>query len=216
MARLLAHLHDMLSQTIPLKILSGLVSEDPLIPGIYSSSTGIVCVTINPEDQTAAQAIIDAFDWSDGAAQASQVLALRTQADQSLTSGMDRYDKLIRALLEVTVRGLNDVFAACPRLISSITRSGTTATVTTPTAHGLTDGRNVIVVGCDAAAYNGQKTITVTSATTFTYGGVSGTPASPAAGSPLYTLSARSLPEALSRTDVMTQMRGIIAAGDVD
>jgi hypothetical protein len=54
--------------------------------------------------------------------------------------------------------------------ISSITFSGTTATVTTATAHGRTTGEPVSVSGAAPSAYNvTNAAITVTSSTTFTY-----------------------------------------------
>ena len=63
--------------------------------------------------------------------------------------------------------------------VTSITRSSTTATVTTPKKHGFVTGQKVIVSGATQTAYNGEKTITVASTTTFTYS-VSGSPATPA------------------------------------
>jgi hypothetical protein len=54
-------------------------------------------------------------------------------------------------------------------LISSITRAGTTATVTTATNHGRSNGDTVSVWGASPSQYNGTFTITVTGATTFTY-----------------------------------------------
>lgn len=63
--------------------------------------------------------------------------------------------------------------------VTSITRSSTTATVTTPKKHGFVTGQKVIVSGATQTAYNGEKTITVASTTTFTYT-VSGSPATPA------------------------------------
>lgn len=61
------------------------------------------------------------------------------------------------------------VSGASAQTISSITNSGTTATVTTASAHGLTTGNFVAVSGVTPSAYNGTYRITVTSATTFTY-----------------------------------------------
>lgn len=56
------------------------------------------------------------------------------------------------------------------KTISSITHVGTTATVTTATAHGLTSGRTVTVTGAVPSDYNvTAKVITVTGSTTFTY-----------------------------------------------
>ena len=69
--------------------------------------------------------------------------------------------------------------------ITSITRSSTTATVTTPKKHGLDDGQKVILSGATQTEYNGEKTISVTGTSTFTYT-VSGSPATPATGTPVY------------------------------
>ena len=55
------------------------------------------------------------------------------------------------------------------KTISSITYSGTTATFTTATAHGLTTGAYVSITGTTPAAYSGVFKITVTSTTKFTY-----------------------------------------------
>lgn len=65
--------------------------------------------------------------------------------------------------------------------VSSITRSGTTATVTTSASHGLASNDSVTISGADQGSYNGQYTITVTGADTFTYT-VGGSPATPATG----------------------------------
>src|SRR5205823_524768 len=59
--------------------------------------------------------------------------------------------------------------------VSSLTRSGATATVTTSAAHGYANGDVVEIRGATQPEYNGFFTITVTSTTVFTYT-VSGTP----------------------------------------
>ena len=64
--------------------------------------------------------------------------------------------------------------------VTSITRSGATATVA-HTAHGLVDGKKVLIKGAAQQEYNGVFTITVTGANEYTYT-VSGTPATPATG----------------------------------
>lgn len=61
-----------------------------------------------------------------------------------------------------------------PIAISTITSSGTTATVTTGAAHGFASNdsvsiNNVAINGINTQGYNGTFTITVTSTTTFTY-----------------------------------------------
>jgi hypothetical protein len=53
--------------------------------------------------------------------------------------------------------------------ISSITSTGTTATVTTGSAHGLSTGAYIVLSGQTTTAYSGEYQITVTSTTTFTY-----------------------------------------------
>ena len=55
------------------------------------------------------------------------------------------------------------------KTISSITYVGTTATLTTATAHGLITGAYVSITGTTPAAYSGVFKITVTGTTTFTY-----------------------------------------------
>jgi hypothetical protein len=65
--------------------------------------------------------------------------------------------------------------------VTSLTRSGTTATATVADTTGLVSGGSATIAGADQAAYNGAQTITVASGTTFTYT-VAGSPATPATG----------------------------------
>ena len=68
------------------------------------------------------------------------------------------------------------------RTVTSISRSGTTAKVTTSAAHGYSAGNWVRIAGADPSAYDGVfKIVTVPNTTTFTYT-VSGTPITPATG----------------------------------
>ena len=53
--------------------------------------------------------------------------------------------------------------------ISTITRVGTTATLTTVSSHGLATGNQVSITGCTPSEFNGVYTITVTGSSTFTY-----------------------------------------------
>ncbi len=53
--------------------------------------------------------------------------------------------------------------------VTSLTRSGTTVTATTASAHELGSTQNVVMSGAVETDYNGNVEITVTSATTFTY-----------------------------------------------
>ena len=65
--------------------------------------------------------------------------------------------------------------------VTSITRAGAVATVTTTAAHGQSTGEWVFNRGAGQGEYNGIFQITVTGASTFTFA-VTGTPASPATG----------------------------------
>jgi hypothetical protein len=64
--------------------------------------------------------------------------------------------------------------------LTSITRSGSTATATLA-GHGYSSGANITISGAVETDYNGTFIITVTSSSTFTYT-VSGTPTTPATG----------------------------------
>jgi hypothetical protein len=92
-------------------------------------------------------------------------------------------------LNQMQAEGLAAGFASVNGVaISSITFSGTTATVTTATAHGMSGtGFSVTVTGASPALYNVSKvTATVVNSTSFTYT-MSGTPASNATTVGSYT-----------------------------
>ena len=65
--------------------------------------------------------------------------------------------------------------------VTSITRAGTIALVTTASDHELASNVTVTIVGADQTQYNGAQTIQVTAANQFTYS-VSGSPTTPATG----------------------------------
>jgi hypothetical protein len=65
--------------------------------------------------------------------------------------------------------------------VTSITRSGTTATVTTTTNHSFNTGDLIAINGASQSEYNGSFFIVVTGVAAFTYS-VSGSPATPATG----------------------------------
>lgn len=68
-----------------------------------------------------------------------------------------------------------------PIAVTSLTRSGSTATATTATPHGFSNGDLVAVAGADQTDYNISATISGVTPTTWDYT-VSGTPTSPATG----------------------------------
>lgn len=71
--------------------------------------------------------------------------------------------------------------------VSSITRSSSTATVTTAASHGYSTDDWITIAGASESGYNGTFQITKTAATTFTYALGSLTPSTPASG----TITAR-------------------------
>lgn len=105
--------------------------------------------------------------------------SVRTTISQAVTAGNNQ--------VELACQKVFSVFNNYGRSVSSITRSSTTATVTTAQAHGYQTGASVKISGATQTEYNGVFTITVTSTTTFTYT-VSGSPATPATGTILVEL----------------------------
>jgi len=96
---------------------------------------------------------------------------------------------LITALDAILVNGYGQVN------VSSITRSGTTATVTTATAHGFSTGDVALIAGAAETAYNGEFVVTVTGGTSFTYD-VAGSPSTPATG----TITSKRAPGGFTKT----------------
>lgn len=90
---------------------------------------------------------------------------------------------LITVLDAVLVNGYNVVS------VTSIARTGATATVTTSSPHGLLTGESATIAGADQADYNIDAVVTAVSATVFTYP-VANSPATPATG----TITARRSP----------------------
>lgn len=82
--------------------------------------------------------------------------------------------------------------------ISSITRSGTVATVTAPNAHNYATGISQAISGAVETDYNITAVITVTGEKTFTYT-VAGTPTTPATGTILSTATTANIPVIASK-----------------
>lgn len=91
--------------------------------------------------------------------------------------------QLITFLDAILVNGYNSVS------VSSLTRSGTTATATCAAPHGLATGDTVLVAGAGQADYNVEAVVTVVSGTVFTYD-VANSPTTPATG----TITAKRAP----------------------
>ncbi len=77
--------------------------------------------------------------------------------------------------------------------VTSITRSGNTATVVTPNEHIFASNTNVTISGADQAQYNGTFLVTVLSETEFSYD-VEGSPATPATGTIFSNIDSASIP----------------------
>lgn len=77
-------------------------------------------------------------------------------------------------------------------LLTSLTRSGTTATATTDTPHMLATGMSTTIAGAVQTAYNGLFSIIVTGPNSFTYQ-VAGSPVTPATGTITETSNLASL-----------------------
>lgn len=84
-------------------------------------------------------------------------------------------NSLIALLDACLVNGFNS------QSVTSITRAGSTATLTTPAAHNFVTGQVVNVSGAGQTEYNGDFPITSVTSTTFNYT-VTGTPVTPATG----------------------------------
>lgn len=92
------------------------------------------------------------------------VAATTTPIKMIAAGGDPANDRIGTISADTTISGL-----VGSKTISSITYSGTTATLTTATAHGLVTGSEVTISGATSTVYNGTYKITVTSSTTFTY-----------------------------------------------
>lgn len=99
--------------------------------------------------------------------------------------------QFITFLDAILVNGYNSVS------VSSLTRSGSTATATCAAPHGLSTGDVVLVAGAGQSDYNVEAVVTVVSGTVFTYD-VANAPTSPATG----TITAKRAP--LGYTKVFT------------
>jgi YD repeat-containing protein len=97
--------------------------------------------------------------------------------------------------------------------VYSLTRTGTTASVTTTTNHGYNTGDQVRITGADQAEYNGWFTIASEDDDTFTYT-VSGSPATPATGTievkKLGADEVKTTYDRLGRKVTVTDQRGVV------
>lgn len=110
--------------------------------------------------------------YSYGVKIAGHAFYILTMTDLNMTIVYDMISK--------TWAQWSSLTAGTPTSVTSITLSGTTATVTA-TAHGLSDGDPTNIAGAVQAAYNGIKSISYVDANTFTFQTTAGT-TTPATG----------------------------------
>jgi uncharacterized phage protein gp47/JayE len=91
--------------------------------------------------------------------------------------------------------------------INSITRAGTTATVTTASNHNLGSGMEIVIAGANETDYNGTFEIVVTGLDTFTYQ-VANSPSSPATGTITASYTGASVEVVASNTGQSTNVLG--------
>ena len=101
--------------------------------------------------------------------------------DQIIISDISKLTPLLKWDSTTCSRLKTNLKAGSSQSVTSITRSGTTATVTTAAPHGYSSGDLAHIAGAVETDYNGEFEITVTGASTFTYT-VAGSPTSPATG----------------------------------
>lgn len=131
-----------------------------------------LCWAVNErEGAVASKNAIAGLSRTSGTAQLHGAASL-TIGDQYIIRGADQSDYNGRKIITANQADV---------LVSSITRSGSTATCTTGSAHNRATGDYAYISGANQTEYNGLVQVTVTSSTVFTYT-VSGTPATPATG----------------------------------
>lgn len=89
--------------------------------------------------------------------------------------------------------------------VATITRSGSTATVTTPSNHQLATGIEMTMDGADQSEYNIEAIVTVIARNQFTYQ-VAGTPATPATGTISYSTTLASVNVEAQTTGLSTNL----------
>lgn len=125
----------------------------------------------------------------------AKAIAAKSAATSSVDNGLlisgTQLDRLCRAVADVAIDEVNNLYSALPHPITGITRSGTVATATVPSGSGPANADAIFIFGATLAAYNGAVTVTGATAMTFTYT-VAGSPVTPAVGTIMwaYAISA--------------------------
>lgn len=181
---------------------------------VTDSGAGPVITFWNPAlGEQPSQATLDAVTQAQ--IDSALVASLRAAAVNAIDNVRGELLKIMRAELAVLADEITRVWEAMPRAVTSITRSGTTATVTTMQQHGLTGSRQIGIAGAAVAAYNGAKTITVTGPSAFTFT-VAGNPATPATGSIIFALNTAASPTGRTFQQAIDAIKARLNDGTAD
>jgi Tfp pilus tip-associated adhesin PilY1 len=184
------------------------ITVDPPSPGNSSGTAGVesikkitrsgntVTVDTNGGNFTAGTSItLNGVPVADGGSFYNNTFTIATGGSKTFT-----FTATLRPPISVTGLSVAKTTAA-PLAVSSITRLGSTATVTTTAAHGVTTGQSVTIAGATQTGYNGSFTATVVDSTHLTYPVVV-TPTSPG-GTATATLTG-----ATSKDELIRWVRG--------
>jgi hypothetical protein len=189
-----------------------LMNDGPVLRTVYSGGLFSACLyaspVFDPGEEYIAMAGTDAlWLWKDGTTAVSKSYPEgETVEDGDQVQVFQAYDKLyiLRA------QELNGLYGR--QSVTSITRSGTTATVT-KVGHGFSSNMRVRIEGADQVGYNHEFEITVLDADTFTFT-VAHSPVTPATG----TITARRVKAPLVWDGVASTVTKVVggsnAAGD--
>lgn len=189
------------------------LSRTGTVVTVHVFSVTVTHPNLGAGDDATINSLIAAYVYDPLFVTSADTAAERAEAIVRL-SGTDADGKLKRAIAAVILDEINVLRASYPIPVVSITRSGTTATVTTRWAHGLANGLTVTIHGVDVAAYNGAVVIAGASGTTFTYT-VAGSPATPATGS-ILTFPVIAAPAARTWSQLTTAIQTRLNSGSVD
>lgn len=144
---------------------------------VISETTTHAQIT-EPTGGTYARKVLTDATWVEAADTVTYPAQVFTATGSAMTGDVQGY--FINTLAAGGTKRLIAYERFMERTVTSITRSGATATATAA-AHGYATGQFVNIQGAAQTEYNGKFTITVVDANTFTYP-VTGTPATPATG----------------------------------
>lgn len=145
-----------------------IANDGPVIQSSYDGGIFASCVFSNPNIDDAREYIAlastdRAYLWREGSAVIEKTFP--TAADELIQDGDEV--SMLQAFNRLYIFRRAPIFGR-PRQVTSLSRTGTTATVTAP-AHGFFNGQRVRIDGADPSAFNGLFAITYISPDQFSY-----------------------------------------------